>query len=841
MPDMKSGWVGVLLLALLGALIAAGPAHLPPGTRVGELDGGRLLAPTGQLLLTESAAATIPIPGRPVDLALSPDGKLLAVLHNLGVDFVDTSSQGILRRVLTGPTSYLGLAFSPDGESLYTGELTKGGTHHLLRIPVKAAGAIGRIPLPADSLPAGVAVDNRAAYVCLNRRNSLAIVDLASGRLKKEIAVGVAPVSVVAAAEGGKVFVANWGGARPEPGDATANSAGTPTRVDKAGIASSGSVSVIDIVRGQAVREITVGLHPAGMALRPDGKLLAVANANSDSVSLLDTASDTVVQTLKLEAFPRGHFGSSPTAVTFGTGGRLFIACGTNNSVAVAAPDDKDVYRVSGWMPAGWYPAALAAATRTASSGPPATHNTIYVANTKGAGSRDRKPGRAFVVRDYLGTVSVLRVPEAGELGRLSEAVAESNSPFGPQGESEVRELKQLGIRHVFFIIKENRTYDQVFGDLGRGNGDAALALYGAGVTPNHRALALGSVVLDNFYASGAVSADGHQWLTQAFVVDYLERAFASWPRSYPYAGGDPLAYAASGFLWDHAERHGKTVRIYGEYADPRYRPPKATWADFYQDLKNDPPQLKVEARSDVAPMNRYLDAGYPPFHMGIPDQWRLREFLREFREYQRSGNLPNLVIVMLPADHGSGTRPGFPTPRAMVADNDLALGKMVEAISRSRFWPRSVILVTEDDAQNGTDHVDGHRTIALAAGPHVRRGGEVNSTAWNHVNLVRTIEEILGLPPMNKFDAAAHSMRSLFTAKANTAPFQSVANTIPLDEMNPPLAALRGPARQAALDSLRMNFVEPDDIPEDRLNRILWHTARGWQAPYPGVRHRAH
>jgi len=814
----------------LAVLIAAGPSHLRLDSRVGELGSGRVLVPTGQLLVPGSAVVTIAIPGRPVDMALSPDGKLLAVLHDHGVDLVDISGRRVIRRVATGPTSYMGVIFTADGQFIYTCELAKTGAAQLVKMPVRKEAPPGRLALPDGSVPAGLALarDSGLAYVCLTRRNTVAVINLESGAVVKEIAAGVAPVSIVL--NGSKAYVANWGGERPGPADPSALSSNTPTRVDPdTGIASSGAVSVIDLDKQETMASIAVGLHPVGMALSADGKLLAVANANSDSVSLIETASDSVRETIQLAPLPEGRFGSSPTAVAFDAGGRLFIACGTNNAVGVAARQDS-AYRVQGWLPTGWYPAAL----RLAADG------ALWVANIKGTGSRGRKGDAPYSVYNYLGSVQQMRIPAARELERMSQEAAEANSPFGPPPATPVADLGKLGIQHVFFIIKENRTYDQILGDLGRGEGDPSLAIYGREITPNHRALALRYVVLDNFYASGAVSADGHQWLTQAFVVDYLERAFAAWPRSYPYAGGDPLAYAASGFLWDNAARHGKTVRVYGEYADPRYKLPKHSWTDFFRDLDNDPPQLKVEARSEVTPLNRFLDAGYPAFHMGIPDQWRLREFLREFREYERTGDLPNLVIIMLPADHTVGTRPGFPTPRAMVADNDLALGKMVEAVSRSRFWPRSVIAMTEDDAQNGTDHVDGHRTIALFAGPHVRRGGAVISTAFNHINLLRTVEEILGLPPMNKFDAAAHPMRAVFTETPNPEPYKALPNNIRLEEINPPLKALRGPALEAARDSLAMNFTEPDDVPEDRLNRIQWHTARGWDAPFPGVRHRS-
>ena len=696
-----------------------------------------------------------------------------------------------------------------------------------------------------EHIAGALAVGGGRAVVPLIFNNQIAVIELASGKALGKVPTEIAPFGAVMNQAGTVAYVSNWGGRRPTPKDLTAPTGLAPTAdrvvVDARGIASTGTVIRLDVVAMKTTHTIPVELHPTALAWDEGAGRLYVANTNQDSVSVIDTRENKVLRAIPLQPFAQRVAGIAPTALALASDGRkLFVACGGINAVAQV---DTASGRIDGLIPTAWYPNGLALS-------PDGKFLAVSALLGAGSGWRDA-PGKRFV-HAYRGSVAVLELPDAAQLAAYTTAVAENNhlpltAPAAPSGKAAapkavpVRSGDPSLIEHVVYIVKENRTYDQVFGDLGRGDGDPSLAIYGREITPNHRALALRYVVLDNFYASGAVSADGHQWLTQAFVVDYLERAFAGWPRSYPYAGGDPLAYAASGFLWDHAARHGKSVRIYGEYADPRYRPPQASWADFYRDLENDPPHITVEARSQVEPLNRYLDRRYPPFHMGIPDQWRVRQFLREFREFERTGNLPNLLILMLPADHGASTRPGFPTPRAMVADNDLALGEIVEAVSHSRFWPRSVILVTEDDAQNGVDHVDGHRTVALLIGPHVRRGGIVDSTAYNHVNLVRTLEEILGLPPMNKFDAAAHSMRPLFTFRPDPAPYQALPNKLPLEEMNPPLRSLKGPALQAAMDSLAMNFSEPDDIPEDRLNRILWHTARGWEAPYPGVRHRTH
>jgi hypothetical protein len=296
------------------------------------------------------------------------------------------------------------------------------------------------------------------------------------------------------------------------------------------------------------------------------------------------------------------------------------------------------------------------------------------------------------------------------------------------------------------------------------------------------------------------------------------------------------MAYAASGFLWDNARNNGKSVRVYGEFTRSRVTPTGATWADIYKAWKEGASSVQVGATTRVHGLRDIISPAFPGFDMRITEQLRADIFLREFREFEQKGNLPDLVIMLLPIDHTNGTSPNFPTPRAMVADNDLALGRIVEAISKSRYWKESVILVTEDDSQNGLDHVDGHRTVGMAIGPHVRRKA-VDTSLYTTISMFRTIEQILGLPPLNQYDLAAEPMFSAFTATPDFAPYTALPNRISLDEMNRPVAVLRGLERELAIASTRMDFSEPDAAPEDLLNRVIWHSVKGYGVKYPAPR----
>ena len=447
----------------------------------------------------------------------------------------------------------------------------------------------------------------------------------------------------------------------------------------------------------------------------------------------------------------------------------------------------------------------------------------------------------------------MLDLPDEAQLAGYSTAVAENNH-LALAGTPQVR-TAQAGTRttnvapkaiplrsgdpspieHVVFIIKENRTYDQVLGALSQGNGDPSLVMFGRDVTPNQHKLAEEFVLLDNFYATGGNSADGHQWITQA-----NETAYCLWPgyagRSYPYDGTDPIAYASGGFLWDYALARKKTVRVYGEYV-----PALRSKADRHQLLQrwrdgNASFSKEWSVKSPIPSLDRVVARQFPSYDLNIPDVVRADIFLEELREMEKTGNMPNLTMMLLPSDHTEGARPGSSSAKAMVADNDLALGRIVEALTKSRFWSKMAILVVEDDAQNGVDHVDGHRTVALAISPYTKRG-HVDSTFYSTQSMVKTIELILGLPTMSLFDLIATDMRNSFTDVPDLRPYEAETPQQSLFERNPPLKALRGPAREAALASMRMKLDVPDAAPSAKLNRILWGQVRGWNTKYPGTR----
>jgi hypothetical protein len=386
---------------------------------------------------------------------------------------------------------------------------------------------------------------------------------------------------------------------------------------------------------------------------------------------------------------------------------------------------------------------------------------------------------------------------------------------------------------HVIYVIKENRTYDQVFGDIKEGNGSKDLCIFGEEVTPNHHKLVREFTLLDNFYCSGVLSADGHSWTNAAYVTDYLEKQFGQFTRSYPYEGSDPLAFPTTGFLWDNALARKKSFRNYGEFVKSAYEPKGVKWADVFADYANGTNKVKITATPNLRSLDKYSHPNFPGFPLVTPDVYRAKLFLDELKEYERKGEFPNLVYLFLPADHTNGTRPDSPTPRAMVADNDLALGMVVEAVSKSKFWAKTCIIVTEDDPQNGFDHVDGHRTVGLVISPYTKRKA-VDSTCYNQTGMVKTIELILGLPPMTQLDLSATPMRGCFTDKPDLTPYTLVKNNIQLDEMNKPVEKLKGKEKEFALKSMELDFDEEDKADEDTLNRILWFATRG-DVPYPG------
>ncbi|HEX5628395.1 MAG TPA: alkaline phosphatase family protein, partial [Usitatibacteraceae bacterium] len=578
------------------------------------------------------------------------------------------------------------------------------------------------------------------------------------------------------------------------------------------------SVTVIDLASGKALAEVVTGLHASALAVSPDGRHVVCANAASDTLSVIDTRSDAVVETVWAKPSPSDLFGAQPNALAFDPSGRtLYVANGTQNAVAVVAFDPRDrESKLQGLIPVGWFPGALVF---------DAPRRTLHVANIKGHPTTP-KPDRSgreappdvpgFNSHHYHGSLSLVPVPADSALPALSETVwrnlrreriADALLPARP-GQPARAVPERIGepslIKHVVYVIKENRTYDQVLGDVAAGNGDPSLCLFGARVTPNQHELVREFVLLDNTYCAGILSADGHQWSTTAIGTDYLERSFAGWPRSYPDGMGedeaDALAYSPAGFLWDNALRHGVSLRNYGEFMAPavKWRDPKKKGTpDFlasYRTWKGESDEAVFASEPMIETIRPFSPAGYVGWEMSVPDQFRADFILRELKEFEAKGEFPALTIICLPNDHTSGTKKGAPTPAACMADNDLAFGRIVEALSRSRFWKEMAIFGIEDDPQAGWDHVSGYRTTAYVISPFAKRKSVV-STQYNTTSIIRTIEQILGLPVMNQFDASATPMTDAFTETPDFTPFTAVPANVPLDQMNPDSVTITDPA----------------------------------------------
>lgn len=680
------------------------------------------------------------------------------------------------------------------------------------------------------------------ALVPLIRDNRLAILDTRDGKQLGSLQTGIAPFAVVTDEDAGVAYVSNWGGRMPNAGDLTAPAglAAEADRVviDKRGIASTGTVTKFDLKTMQPGKIVLTGLHPTALAWDLKRARLYVANANSDSITVVNTSTDAVVQTVRLRPFAKDAAGIAPTALALSPdGATLYAACGGINAVAVL---DAGTGALRGMIPTGWYPSSLSV------SGD-GKHIAIGTLLGAGSGWRDA-PAKRFV-HSYRGSVHVVAVPDDATLRAYTVAVAENTRlPLAGtvlETAKPRRNVKPKAvpdnfgdpslIEHVVYIIKENRTYDQVFGAMKKGNGDASLVMFGEDVTPNHHRLADQFVVLDNFYATGGNSGDGHQWVTQA-----NETAYALWPgyqgRSYPFDGSDPIAYASSGFIWEAAAKRNRSVKVYGEFV-PRMSVPQAERKRLLAEWKSGADFSRTwTVKSPIPSLQSVLVPHFPSYTNAIPDVVRADIFLKDLKEYERQGKFPNLVLLQLPSDHTYGTSPGVSTPKAMVADNDLALGRVVEGLSKSPFWKKMAIFVVEDDAQNGVDHVDGHRTVALAISPYIRRGS-VDSTFYAHQSMLKTIELILGLQPMAIFDLIANDMRASFHDTPDFTPYAAVTPKQDLFDLNAPVQSLRGAARDAAVASSRMRWDVPDAVPSDRLNRILWHDARGWSVKYPGVK----
>jgi YVTN family beta-propeller protein len=687
-------------------------------------------------------------------------------------------------------------------------------------------------------------------YVVLNGNNQLVKIDLATQQTIWTKPTGVAPYGIAQA--GQKLFVTNWGGPTPGADTTSRETAGIPygkTYIDpKTGATSTGTVQVFDPNTGDLVKEIPVGLHPNVIIASKDERFLYVANANSDNVSAIDASGMQVAETIPVQLMQdkKGYIGDSPNALAIDDKGTtLYVADGLDNAVAVvslgsgSSSNGKGQSAVEGFIPTEAYPGGLLL-----------DGNTLFVTNLEGEGanisSNEFKTKEvpagviAYNSHHQKATLSIIPVPDKQLLKQYTEKVKDLNLTFR---EEIARLLPRKSIvpkpvpdrigepsvfQHVLYIIKENRTYDQVLGDMPQGKGAPQLCIYGDSITPNQHQLAKDFLLLDNYTVSGKCSAEGHQWTDAAMVTDYVEKNVRSWFRSYPHVQEDALVYDANGFIWNDAADHGKTVRIYGEACAPHYDT-KLDWTTIYNNYNAGIP-FTFYNTSTISRVRPMLCPTYPGSdELKITDQIRATAFIKELKDYEdKPGDaLPNLMVMALSGDHTEGTRPGLPKPEAMVADNDLALGRIIEALSKSRFWKNTVIFITEDDSQAGWDHVSAYRTTGFVVSPYSRLQKTV-STNYNQTCIVRTIEQILGIPPMNIIDATALPMFNCFSDKPSDFPYQAVPNRIKINQINPKLAVLKGEALYYAKASSLPVFDHVDGGRDDLMNHILWFAAKG-------------
>jgi YVTN family beta-propeller protein len=847
---------------------------------VGRDGTRRVVLPINQIITP--AGRQIELPKlRPQVLALSPDGKLLVTSgHQHNIVLLDPATGAVFQQVELpndGPVtnspaatsthylkpskdeqaSFTGLVFSPEGTRLYLSNVK--GSIKVFAVDTNQCRAkgIGSILLPAanaperrEEIPAGLAVsrDGRRLYVAGNLSNRLLEFSLPEGTLLRTFEAGAVPYSVTLA--GNKAYVSNWGGRRPGAGDLAGPAGlGTRVRVDSRGVAAEGSVTVIDLASGKVTGEILTGRHACALQATPDGRHLLVANAGEDTVSVIATAKDKVVQTFSVRWQPQDLFGAAPNALAMDAKGRtLYVCLGTQNAVAVYDFRSGNC-KLRGLIPTGWYPGAIACDD---------SRHQLCVANIKGTlPDRGYEPERrGYNSRQSLGTVSLIPLPDKPGLKESTRVVlrnyrrAVEETVFAPAraGQAPRPVPERIGepsvFKHVVYVIKENRTYDQVLGDVREGNGDPELCAFGERVTPNQHKIVREFTLMDNLYCCGMLSADGHQWADTGIATDYMEKLFADFPRSYPdmleKGDMDALAYSPTGFIWDNAMEHGRSVRSYGECAVTVTR-----WKD---PARKDEPGFLEHYRDFVEGKGAIFYSNYPcvdslwtnrmadtvGWHLNVPDILRADRFIRDLKRCEARGELPNLMIVCLPNDHTSGTGAGKPTPAAQVADNDLAFGQIVEAISHSRFWKDTCIFAIEDDPQAGWDHVSGYRTTGYVASPYTRRGAVV-SVNYNQTSILRTIELMLGLPPMNQMDATATPLFACFSGEPDFTPFKCVTNQVPLDQMNPQVAEIKDRRQlRDALASARLPLRKPDQCPDAVLNRILWHARMGYEKPYP-------
>ena len=811
--------LGAILLA--AAITNAGDKRAP--LQVGKQQDGSFIVST----LQRVSAGAISFNARPTDIAIHPTGTYAAVLNQGSVLLVSTG--GVLSQSHTwlgSGAGFRGIAWSPDGSRLYVSvaagyvqELTTVRRHLVLgtQIAVKPQGARW------NPRPGGMAItrNGKRLFVAVTDRNAVAELDIATFRWVREFHVQNLPFEVKLSADEDTLIVSNWGGRLATKDDESAASASATVVVDPRGTASTGTVSLIRRATGRTIT-VNVGLHPTAIAIERDRAY--VTNSASDSLSEISIKSGKLVRTLPLTWGSMNLFGSMPCALAV-RNGIAYICNGGDNAVCVM---DLAGGTVRGFIPAGYYPLAIA----MENSG-----KRAYVLNTKGNGSvAGRFASAPKNVHEFQGTVSIVDL--TADLKATTRVVANANGWNRDRGALNPNLAVYRGaIEHVLYIIKENRTYDEVLGDMPQGNGDKRLCILDETLTPNQHAIARQFALFDNAYVAGTNSADGHQWCTQALANDYLEHFYSGF-RTYSFDGNCAMAVSSAGCLWDAALKRGRTIRDYGEFCDAKravFSPPVNSWKELWDDRTSGRHKIQVRAGTGMRSLRPYIHPRVLCWPLLQSDQERADLFISDYSKLSKSGKVPNLMILTLPCDHTMGRDPQFPQPQCMVADNDLALGRVVEAVSKSPQWKNTCIFVIEDDTQYGVDHVDGHRTVFFALSPYTRRRF-VDHELCNTVSLIRSIELMLDIKPMNRFDALTPPLLDCFSNTRDITPYKIVPNRIALDIMNPPLQDQTGLERYWTQKSLALNWEEADEADPKTLSQVIWHTICGTERPFPDL-----
>jgi len=903
---------GLLAAGMCLPGLAAAQSKEYPKYVTGPQKNGSWVVGSGQVINPAGTQVNLGIRVRAKAIALNPNTKthtaaVLTMGASEAVEVFDTYTGDVLQNYVAlghdSHGSYNGIAYSADGKHLVfsqdssnvtIADVTADGllqddaqisvppnNSFISCFPNSPPGSYaipcGTFYTPSTSYPGGVAVskDGKSAYALLNQNDTLTQLDLVGKAQGTQIRVGNAPHSIVINSAGTTAYVSNEGGRAATQSDFQIFSAGTEIVADPVvGAAITGTVSVVDLPSMTVTANISTGLHPTGMAFY--GKYLLVANAYSDSISVIDTTKNTVAWTISL-ALPisvpgqgQAAYGAGPNSIAVDAKNNIaYVALYNANAIGVVNLNKGVSNPVMGMIPVAYAPSSVVL---------DGTTNSLIVANDKGIGARNSFECD-YGVCDYNthqdnGTVSIVSVPDSATLQTMTKQVFVNNhwdltenilsASGGSPKTKPVAIPKKIGdpslIKHVFMIIRENRTYDQILGDVAAGNGDASLAVFGGKDTPNAHALVTRFPLLDNFYNPSRQSADGHQWITEAMAPYADDIQSPDWVRSYPGGNaGDALAYQNKGFLFSEAAAAGQTVKIYGEYVEydtflqPNGSTQEPSWSDFYTDSQNFEAgnestlyyQNTVQAHSSVPAVYNHLIPNFPIFDLNIPDQFRVDLWVQDFNKDVAAGTVPTLSILWIMDDHTGGP----PTPDAEQADNDLAVGRIIDYISHSPVWSSSAIFIEEDDAQNGVDHVDGHRSPGYIVSPYAVQGGPTDHTYYTQVNMTRTIEQILGVPPMNQFDLVASPMRTAFVKGTpppdNFQPWTHVPNQVPLDQGvgqnedhskdSRKVHELRAAWLKKKAEIFAGRMTKPDSEDPEAVNHFNWYMSTGFTRPYPG------